>query len=351
MKKFVLIFIISTLFFCDCIHLKNNIKSLSINDKLSNAYFLNVERIDDLSAFDVILESTKDKYNTYTLSVDFPLDSDNKLSDEFLNNLKALVQKIAQQKNVILSPNLNEIKNDKVSAIWDQVSKQLKGIDNVFYEVLNDPKTGDFGDVDKETVEEANEVGLNAIRENDKSVMVLTPNYNGKYKKNNDKNSVDILTNDLDNLKNTNGIKFLKAKQPEQQPQQQNNNIDETWSKDTFPYESYYETIEKRNGIDIGNIIKKGGYFEIVLQYPPKEWNWNPNTEYSMTIGLEKWSNPRKTVEISNPDYYEKEERGPVFRFNYQTLKDALGDVDFDELDKVEFKNGNRPFKSIKYLQ
>ena len=147
MKKFALIFIISTLFFCDCIHLKNNIKSLSINDKLSNAYFLNVERIDDLSAFDVILESTKDKYNTYTLSVDFPLDSDNKLSDEFLNNLKALVQKIAQQKNVILSPNLNEIKNDKVSAIWDQVSKKLKGIDNVFYEVLNDPKTGDFGDV------------------------------------------------------------------------------------------------------------------------------------------------------------------------------------------------------------
>ena len=124
MKKFVLIFIISTLFFCDCIHLKNNIKSLSINDKLSNAYFLNVERIDDLSAFDVILESTKDKYNTYTLSVDFPLDSDNKLSDEFLNNLKALVQKIAQQKNVILSPNLNEIKNDKVSAIWDQISKK-----------------------------------------------------------------------------------------------------------------------------------------------------------------------------------------------------------------------------------
>ena len=222
MKKFVLIFIISTLFFCDCIHLKNNIKSLSINDKLSNAYFLNVERIDDLSAFDVILESTKDKYNTYTLSVDFPLDSDNKLSDEFLDNLKALVQKIAQQKNVILSPNLNEIKNDKVSAIWDQISKKLKGIDNVFYEVLNDPKTGDFGDIDEETVEEANEVGLNAIRENDKSVMVLTPNYNGKYKKNDDKNSVDVITNDLENLKNTNGIKFLKAKKPQQQvPQQQ----------------------------------------------------------------------------------------------------------------------------------
>ena len=350
------------------------------------------------------------KLMIYTLSVDFPLDSENKLSDEFLDNLKDLVEKIAPQKNVILSPNLNEIKNDELSSIWDQVSKKLKGIDNVYYEVLNDPKTGDFGDVDKDTVEKANEVGLKAIRENDKSVMVLTPNYNGKYKKNKDKNSIDIITNDLENLKNTNGIKFVKAQQSQQQeeeepqqqveqpqqqveqpqqqveqpqqqveeepqqveeepqqveepqqqveeepqqveePQQKNDKY-ETWSKDYFPYDSYYETIEKNNGKDIGNIIKKGGYFEIVLQYPPKEWNWDPNIDYTMTIGLEKWSHPRKTVEISNPDYYKKEERGPVFKFYYQTLKDALGDVNFDELDKVDFKNGNRPFKSIKYLQ
>ena len=403
MKKIFSIFIISTFFICDCIHLKKKVNSLSIHDKLTKAYFLNVKKIDDLSAYDDVLEKTKDKYKTYTLSVDFPLDSENKLSDEFLDNLKDLVEKIAPQKNVILSPNLNEIKNDELSSIWDQVSKKLKGIDNVFYEVLNDPKTGDFGDVDKETVEEANEVGLNAIRENDKSVMVLTPNYNGKYKKNKDKNSIDIITNDLENLKNTNGIKFVKAQQSQQQeeeepqqqveqpqqqveqpqqqveeepqqveeepqqveepqqqveeepqqveePQQKNDKY-ETWSKDYFPYDSYYETIEKNNGKDIGNIIKKGGYFEIVLQYPPKEWNWDPNIDYTMTIGLEKWSHPRKTVEISNPDYYKKEERGPVFKFYYQTLKDALGDVNFDELDKVDFKNGNRPFKSIKYLQ
>ena len=388
MKK-ISIFIISTFFICDCIHLKKKVNSLSIHDKLTKAYFLNVKKIDDLSAYDDVLEKTKDKYKTYTLSVDFPLDSENKLSDEFLDNLKDLVEKIAPQKNVILSPNLNEIKNDELSSIWDQVSKKLKGIDNVYYEVLNDPKTGDFGDVDKDTVEQANEVGLKAIRENDKSVMVLTPNYNGKYKKNKDKNSIDIITNDLENLKNTNGIKFVKAQQSQQQeeeepqqqveqpqqqveqpqqqveeepqqveeepqqveePQQKNDKY-ETWSKDYFPYDSYYETIEKNNGKDIGNIIKKGGYFEIVLQYPPKEWNWDPNIDYTMTIGLEKWSHPRKTVEISNPDYYKKEERGPVFKFYYQTLKDALGDVNFDELDKVDFKNGNRPFKSIKYLQ
>ena len=403
MKKIFSIFIISTFFICDCIHLKKKVNSLSIHDKLTKAYFLNVKKIDDLSAYDDALEKTKDKYKTYTLSVDFPLDSENKLSDEFLDNLKDLVEKIAPQKNVILSPNLNEIKNDELSSIWDQVSKKLKGIDNVYYEVLNDPKTGDFGDVDKDTVEKANEVGLKAIRENDKSVMVLTPNYNGKYKKNKDKNSIDIITNDLENLKNTNGIKFVKAQQSQQQeeeepqqqveqpqqqveqpqqqveeepqqveeepqqveepqqqveeepqqveePQQKNDKY-ETWSKDYFPYDSYYETIEKNNGKDIGNIIKKGGYFEIVLQYPPKEWNWDPNIDYTMTIGLEKWSHPRKTVEISNPDYYKKEERGPVFKFYYQTLKDALGDVNFDELDKVDFKNGNRPFKSIKYLQ
>ena len=403
MKKIFSIFIISTFFICDCIHLKKKVNSLSIHDKLTKAYFLNVKKIDDLSAYDDVLEKTKDKYKTYTLSVDFPLDSENKLSDEFLDNLKDLVEKIAPQKNVILSPNLNEIKNDELSSIWDQVSKKLKGIDNVYYEVLNDPKTGDFGDVDKDTVEQANEVGLKAIRENDKSVMVLTPNYNGKYKKNKDKNSIDIITNDLENLKNTNGIKFVKAQQSQQQeeeepqqqveqpqqqveqpqqqveeepqqveeepqqveepqqqveeepqqveePQQKNDKY-ETWSKDYFPYDSYYETIEKNNGKDIGNIIKKGGYFEIVLQYPPKEWNWDPNIDYTMTIGLEKWSHPRKTVEISNPDYYKKEERGPVFKFYYQTLKDALGDVNFDELDKVDFKNGNRPFKSIKYLQ
>ena len=410
MKKIFSIFIISTFFICDCIHLKKKVTSLSIHDKLTKAYFLNVKKIDDLSAYDDVLEKTKDKYKTYTLSVDFPLDSENKLSDEFLDNLKDLVEKIAPQKNVILSPNLNEIKNDELSSIWDQVSKKLKGIDNVYYEVLNDPKTGDFGDVDKDTVEKANEVGLKAIRENDKSVMVLTPNYNGKYKKNKDKNSIDIITNDLENLKNTNGIKFVKAQQSQQQeeeepqqqveqpqqqveqpqqqveqpqqqveeepqqveeepqqveepqqqveeepqqveePQQKNDKY-ETWSKDYFPYDSYYETIEKNNGKDIGNIIKKGGYFEIVLQYPPKEWNWDPNIDYTMTIGLEKWSHPRKTVEISNPDYYKKEERGPVFKFYYQTLKDALGDVNFDELDKVDFKNGNRPFKSIKYLQ
>jgi len=410
MKKIFSIFIISTFFICDCIHLKKKVNSLSIHDKLTKAYFLNVKKIDDLSAYDDVLEKTKDKYKTYTLSVDFPLDSENKLSDEFLDNLKDLVEKIAPQKNVILSPNLNEIKNDELSSIWDQVSKKLKGIDNVYYEVLNDPKTGDFGDVDKDTVEKANEVGLKAIRENDKSVMVLTPNYNGKYKKNKDKNSIDIITNDLENLKNTNGIKFVKAQQSQQQeeeepqqqveqpqqqveqpqqqveqpqqqveeepqqveeepqqveepqqqveeepqqveePQQKNDKY-ETWSKDYFPYDSYYETIEKNNGKDIGNIIKKGGYFEIVLQYPPKEWNWDPNIDYTMTIGLEKWSHPRKTVEISNPDYYKKEERGPVFKFYYQTLKDALGDVNFDELDKVDFKNGNRPFKSIKYLQ
>jgi len=402
MKKIFSIFIISTFFICDCIHLKKKVTSLSIHDKLTKAYFLNVKKIDDLSAYDDVLEKTKDKYKTYTLSVDFPLDSENKLSDEFLDNLKDLVEKIAPQKNVILSPNLNEIKNDELSSIWDQVSKKLKGIDNVYYEVLNDPKTGDFGDVDKDTVEKANEVGLKAIRENDKSVLVLTPNYNGKYKKNKDKNSIDIITNDLENLKNTNGIKFVKAQQSQQQveqpqqqveqpqqqveqpqqqveeepqqveeepqqveepqqqveeepqqveePQQKNDKY-ETWSKDYFPYDSYYETIEKNNGKDIGNIIKKGGYFEIVLQYPPKEWNWDPNIDYTMTIGLEKWSHPRKTVEISNPDYYKKEERGPVFKFYYQTLKDALGDVNFDELDKVDFKNGNRPFKSIKYLQ
>ena len=403
MKKIFSIFIISTFFICDCIHLKKKVNSLSIHDKLTKAYFLNVKKIDDLSAYDDVLEKTKDKYKTYTLSVDFPLDSENKLSDEFLDNLKDLVEKIAPQKNVILSPNLNEIKNDELSSIWDQVSKKLKGIDNVYYEVLNDPKTGDFGDVDKDTVEKANEVGLKAIRENDKSVMVLTPNYNGKYKKNKDKNSIDIITNDLENLKNTNGIKFVKAQQSQQQeeeepqqqveqpqqqveqpqqqveeepqqveeepqqveepqqqveeepqqveePQQKNDKY-ETWSKDYFPYDSYYETIEKNNGKDIGNIIKKGGYFEIVLQYPPKEWNWDPNIDYTMTIGLEKWSHPRRTVEISNPDYYKKEERGPVFKFYYQTLKDALGDVNFDELDKVDFKNGNRPFKSIKYLQ
>ena len=410
MKKIFSIFIISTFFICDCIHLKKKVNSLSIHDKLTKAYFLNVKKIDDLSAYDDVLEKTKDKYKTYTLSVDFPLDSENKLSDEFLDNLKDLVEKIAPQKNVILSPNLNEIKNDELSSIWDQVSKKLKGIDNVYYEVLNDPKTGDFGDVDKDTVEKANEVGLKAIRENDKSVLVLTPNYNGKYKKNKDKNSIDIITNDLENLKNTNGIKFVKAQQSQQQeeeepqqqveqpqqqveqpqqqveqpqqqveeepqqveeepqqveepqqqveeepqqveePQQKNDKY-ETWSKDYFPYDSYYETIEKNNGKDIGNIIKKGGYFEIVLQYPPKEWNWDPNIDYTMTIGLEKWSHPRKTVEISNPDYYKKEERGPVFKFYYQTLKDALGDVNFDELDKVDFKNGNRPFKSIKYLQ
>ena len=417
MKKIFSIFIISTFFICDCIHLKKKVNSLSIHDKLTKAYFLNVKKIDDLSAYDDVLEKTKDKYKTYTLSVDFPLDSENKLSDEFLDNLKDLVEKIAPQKNVILSPNLNEIKNDELSSIWDQVSKKLKGIDNVYYEVLNDPKTGDFGDVDKDTVEQANEVGLKAIRENDKSVMVLTPNYNGKYKKNKDKNSIDIITNDLENLKNTNGIKFVKAQQSQQQeeeepqqqveqpqqqveqpqqqveqpqqqveqpqqqveeepqqveeepqqveepqqqveeepqqveePQQKNDKY-ETWSKDYFPYDSYYETIEKNNGKDIGNIIKKGGYFEIVLQYPPKEWNWDPNIDYTMTIGLEKWSHPRKTVEISNPDYYKKEERGPVFKFYYQTLKDALGDVNFDELDKVDFKNGNRTFKSIKYLQ
>ena len=410
MKKIFSIFIISTFFICDCIHLKKKVTSLSIHDKLTKAYFLNVKKIDDLSAYDDVLEKTKDKYKTYTLSVDFPLDSENKLSDEFLDNLKDLVEKIAPQKNVILSPNLNEIKNDELSSIWDQVSKKLKGIDNVYYEVLNDPKTGDFGDVDKDTVEKANEVGLKAIRENDKSVLVLTPNYNGKYKKNKDKNSIDIITNDLENLKNTNGIKFVKAQQSQQQeeeepqqqveqpqqqveqpqqqveqpqqqveeepqqveeepqqveepqqqveeepqqveePQQKNDKY-ETWSKDYFPYDSYYETIEKNNGKDIGNIIKKGGYFEIVLQYPPKEWNWDPKIEYTITIGLEKWSHPRKTVEISNPDYYKKEERGPVFKFYYQTLKDALGDVNFDELDKVDFKNGNRPFKSIKYLQ
>ena len=188
MKKIFSIFIISTFFICDCIHLKKKVTSLSIHDKLTKAYFLNVKKIDDLSAYDDVLEKTKDKYKTYTLSVDFPLDSENKLSDEFLDNLKDLVEKIAPQKNVILSPNLNEIKNDELSSIWDQVSKKLKGIDNVYYEVLNDPKTGDFGDVDKDTVEKANEVGLKAIRENDKSVLVLTPNYNGKYKKNKDKN-------------------------------------------------------------------------------------------------------------------------------------------------------------------
>jgi len=43
------------------------------------------------------------------------------------------------------------------------------------------------------------------------------------------------------------------------------------------------------------------------------------------------------------------EDRGIVFRFNYDSLKNALGDVSFEQLDLVEFKNGNRPFKSIEY--
>ena len=68
-----------------------------------------------------------------------------------------------------------------------------------------------------------------------------------------------------------------------------------------------------------------------------------------MTVGLEKWSEPRKTVEVSTPDYYQKEDRGVVFKFNYDSLKNALGDVSFEQLDKVDFKNGNRPFKSIAY--
>ena len=61
----------------------------------------------------------------------------------------------------------------------------------------------------KITIEEANEAGLKAIRDNDKNILVLTPNYNGRYNKNDNKKIIDVITNNLKNLKN---VEFVETK-------------------------------------------------------------------------------------------------------------------------------------------
>ena len=136
---------------------------------------------------------------------------------------------------------------------------------------------------------------------------------------------------------------------PPQQGYYQPNSGSILYKKNLTNKDSYYETIEKRNGENIGQIIQQGGYFEICLQLPPKEWNWPKDTKYKMTIGLEKWSEPRRNVEVNNPDFFQILPDKVMFKFSYFNLKSSLGNINFDELDKIDFKNGNRPFYSIEY--
>jgi len=84
--------------------------------------------------------------------------------------------------------------------------------------------------------------------------------------------------------------------------QHQENSTTTTWS--LIPEDiSYYERINNLySDIKIGDVIKENGYFEIILQYPPKNWLWE--REYTITIGLEKWTYPRIKVEVSTPDYF-----------------------------------------------